>query len=514
MTDKKLNIKVTTTGASKSQKNLKGLSGSIKTLGKAALATGAAYFGARGLINGLKQSILLSAKMEGLRTGFDNLAKSAGFSAQTFSKLQKATDGTMGSMELMTQANNAMLLGIFDSEDQMAKMFDTAQRLAQALGKDAAFGVESLITGMGRQSKLMLDNLGIMVKAEDAYKRFADELNKTVSELTDQERKQAFVNEAMKEANKLVKNLGEEQLTTADAISKAGTAVDDLAEAIGERLAPLTRVLAENFTDFVNQLTALADKDIEFIGPILSDDVIALKEFRENLDGMSLEQLIFEMEFVNGQLINMSSESVGFDLLTSQANAAGYEVAALVQNIKLAGDAEIDFGQKIETVSTAHIDYLVNAGKLKREQLTQDLKSAALSGQTAIQAMKSVVRAETMEAVAGYLASVLKTVPFPGNLILAAAGGGVVAGLMDKALGSIPNKFATGADFVTSGATPMLVGESGPERVSVTPLTPGMNKNGPGGITLNIQGNMIGNESFVRDILIPEISNAQRMNLA
>jgi len=512
MADKKLNIKVSTTGAGKSQKNLKGLSGSINSLGKAALATGAAYFGARGLINGLKQSILLSAKMEGLRTGFDNLAKSAGFSAQTFSKLQKATDGTMGSMELMTQANNAMLLGIFDSEDQMAKMFDTAQRLAQALGKDAAFGVESLITGMGRQSKLMLDNLGIMVKAEDAYKGFADELNKTVSELTDQERKQAFVNEAMKEANKLVKNLGEEQLTTADAISKAGTAVDDLAEAIGERLSPLTRILAENFTDFVNQLTSLADKDIEFIGPILSDDVIALKEFRENLDGMSLEQLIFQMEYASGLLTNMSSGSTGFDLLAAKANAAAYEVSALTQNIRKAGDAEIDFGQKTETVSTAHVEYLNTIGKLKREQLTQDMKSAALSGQSAIEAMKSVVRAETMEAVAGYLASVLKTVPFPANLIFAAAGGGVVAGLMDKALGAIPNKFATGADFITSGPTPMLVGESGAERVSVTPLQ-GPNINGPqGGITLNISAPLI--DETVLDTIIPAIQRAQRMNLA
>ena len=55
----------------------------------------------------------------------------------------------------MTQANNAMLLGIFDNNDQMAEMFDIAQRLGAALGKDTLFGVESLVTGMGRQSKLM-----------------------------------------------------------------------------------------------------------------------------------------------------------------------------------------------------------------------------------------------------------------------------------------------------------------------------------------------------------------------
>lgn len=41
-----------------------------------------------------------------------------------------------------------------------------------------------------------------------------------------------------------------------------------------------------------------------------------------------------------------------------------------------------------------------------------------------------------------------------------------------------------------------------------------MNRSGSSGVTINVQGNMIGNESFVRDVLIPEISNAQRLNLA
>ena len=42
-----------------------------------------------------------------------------------------------------------------------------------------------------------------------------------------------------------------------------------------------------------------------------------------------------------------------------------------------------------------------------------------------------------------------------------------------------------------------------------------MNRSGSGsGVTVNIQGNMVGNESFVRDTLIPEITRAQRQNLA
>ena len=103
------------------------------------------------------------AKFETVKLGFDELGKSVGFSTEALTKLQTATDGTVTSMELMKQANNAMLLGIVQSEEQMAEMFDIAQRLAAAVGKDAKFGIESLTTGIGRQSRLMLDNLGIIV---------------------------------------------------------------------------------------------------------------------------------------------------------------------------------------------------------------------------------------------------------------------------------------------------------------------------------------------------------------
>ena len=41
-----------------------------------------------------------------------------------------------------------------------------------------------------------------------------------------------------------------------------------------------------------------------------------------------------------------------------------------------------------------------------------------------------------------------------------------------------------------------------------------MNKTGQGGVTVNIQGNMIGNDEFIRDNLLPQIAKAARQNLA
>ena len=112
-------------------------------------------------------------KFEQVKLGFDALTEAADLQGNVLDKLTEATDGTVTSAELMTQANNAMLLGIVDSTDQMADMFDIAQRLASAVGQDAAFGVQSLTTGMGRQSKLMLDNLGIIIDVNSVYEKHA-----------------------------------------------------------------------------------------------------------------------------------------------------------------------------------------------------------------------------------------------------------------------------------------------------------------------------------------------------
>ena len=78
---------------------------------------------------------------------------------------------------------------------------------------------------------------------------------------------------------------------------------------------------------------------------------------------------------------------------------------------------------------------------------------------------------------------------------------------------------ARGGSFVTEGEQFIKVGDNagGRERVTVTPLsTPnfgdavGNNE----GITVNIMGNVIGTQEFVRDNLLPEIENTIRNNLA
>jgi len=98
---------------------------------------------------------------------------------------------------------------------------------------------------------------------------------------------------------------------------------------------------------------------------------------------------------------------------------------------------------------------------------------------------------------------------------LVIASGAAQAGLI---AGQKPPAFARGGSFITGGQQMIMVGDNagGRERVDITPLSsPDFGDAGGGGsINVNIMGNVIGTQEFVRDSLLPEIENSIRRNLA
>ena len=280
MAIKDLLIKIGIKGDKKAEKGIKKVDSAFGGLAKSAMKIGAVFYAAKGIVAGLTKIVEISGQMQSVGAGFDNLTKSVGMSSSTLEKLQKATDGTVSSLDLMTMANNSLLLGITDSEDQMAEMFDIAQRLGSALGKDTLYGVESLVTGMGRQSKLMLDNLGIMVDVEKGNIAFAESIGKTVSELTDAEKKQAFNNATMKAAKDLVNKLGKEQLTTADRINVLKSSATNMAGALGNILTPAfdssLNIMADFSTKISETVAVLAELDLKATGENILKNADAL----------------------------------------------------------------------------------------------------------------------------------------------------------------------------------------------------------------------------------------------
>ena len=119
------------------------------------------------------------------------------------------------------------------------------------------------------------------------------------------------------------------------------------------------------------------------------------------------------------------------------------------------------------------------------------------------------------------------TNPVKSAAMMAAAGGlkglGIATGALGAAQAGIiagqqPPAFARGGSFITGGQQMIMVGDNpgGRERVDITPLSsPDFgDAGGSGSINVNIMGNVIGTQEFVRDNLLPEIENTIKRNLA
>jgi hypothetical protein len=99
-----------------------------------------------------------SAKIAREGQGIENAFKRIG-DAGLLQDLRNSVKGTVSDLELMQRAVQASNFEI--PLNQMSKLFQFATKRAQETGESVDYLVNSIITGIGRKSPLILDNLGI-----------------------------------------------------------------------------------------------------------------------------------------------------------------------------------------------------------------------------------------------------------------------------------------------------------------------------------------------------------------
>jgi hypothetical protein len=507
----------------KEQKDIKkqndGLKKSFSTIG-GVIATA---FSIQAIARFTQESIKLGSQTISLTRSFTNLGKGIGLNEQSLQKFRKATDGTVSDVDLMIQANNAMLLGVVQNEEEFSELIDSAQRLAKAVGKDTLFGIESLTTGIGRQSRLMLDNLGIIVKAEDAYKAMALATGKSVASLTDLERKQAFITATMESVRSKVANLGKEQLDATDATKKLTAAYKNLQGTIGKELQDEVEITSGFFanllstTDLLIQKIGLLNFATGNVAFGLAQANTEAKKAAEEGIGDFIDRLQRIPETDPMQQASAQAESFGRIQGNYQAhNDAMSAIDEDALNFRMGGLENEFFRREAfnKQVEQDMKEHRKAAKEAHEEKIAQNLEAAILQGQSAKQAGISVVKAEVAEAQAGLISSIMKSLPFPINLAVAAGAGSMIGKVTD----SLFSSFATGGSIITKGRTTLPIGggvvagdnASGMERIDFTPL-PAPSGANDRNITINISAPLV--DETVVDHIIPAIRRAEKLNL-
>lgn len=225
-------------------------------------------------------SIQAGMATERLGTATENLGRRFGVSgSQIVESIQEASLGTINEMDAMRAANQAMLLGVVKSEEEFAELARLGIVLGRAMGQDAKKSIEDITIGIGRQSRLILDNLGIIVSAEKANEKYAAAVGKSVSDLTEAEKAEAFRLEVLEQGRAKVAELGDVTLDAAGQVEQLTAKWQDFQAAFGGVLIQLGQASGGTggISGFIDKLTEGADawtgffKNIELVNAALQD---------------------------------------------------------------------------------------------------------------------------------------------------------------------------------------------------------------------------------------------------
>ena len=178
-------------GIAKARKTLEGFRQDNLTLGgiinqstKSVVAAAAQYASFAGIIgtvaSGMSEAIsqgsAMAKEMEGVSMAFERLNQPG-----LLDNLREATHGTVNDLELMKQAVKFDNFNL--SLEQMGTFLAFAQQQAKDTGQDVGYLVDSIVTGLGRKSLPILDNLGL--SAEEIRERMKEtgDMTKAVADI-------------------------------------------------------------------------------------------------------------------------------------------------------------------------------------------------------------------------------------------------------------------------------------------------------------------------------------------
>ena len=264
------------------------------------LATGAAMTFVNTIKDAAAQGIEMAKSGEGIRNAFERLNEPG-----LLDNLREATHGTVTNLELMKAAVkfNDFKLPV----EELGTMLAFAQQKAKDTGQSVDYMVDSIVTGLGRQSLMILDNLGLSATEIKEKMKETGDMTKAVGEIIREQMASAgdYVETAADRATKAdvdLKNAMEDLGRTLLPLQEQGVGMWDALEIgaiklLNEGITPLVPALinlketiggiAESisntsiFDGYVSALGAVADKATEMI-PGLGKVYMLLKAIRGN----------------------------------------------------------------------------------------------------------------------------------------------------------------------------------------------------------------------------------------
>ena len=224
------------------------------------------------------------AALRGISESFDNLTRSIGLASDALlNRLSKAAAGTIADFRLMTTANKALAgaVGEFGQRfgNALPRLLEIARTQARATGQSVAFLFQSLTDGIKRNTPLLIDNTGLVLKVGEANRRYAESVGKTVQELTAQERQIALLQATMQAGNRAIEAAGNIAETAAEKQQRAQAKISNILDQIGVAIQPAWEAVLDVINRVLTAIQHLVDAATPWLRAIASIVETALQKF-------------------------------------------------------------------------------------------------------------------------------------------------------------------------------------------------------------------------------------------
>lgn len=175
------------------------------------------------LVNG---GLEMAEQADGVTKAFNDLNQEG-----LLDNLRKATKGTVNDVQLMTAAVQANDFRI--PLEDLGKYLEFAQLKAQQTGQSVDYMTNSIVTGLGRKSPLILDNLGISAAEISEKTKQTGDFMKAVAEIVDTQLAEA----------------GETYISAADRAAQKTVELQNAQKALGDEILPLKEQWDDAYAD-------------------------------------------------------------------------------------------------------------------------------------------------------------------------------------------------------------------------------------------------------------------------
>ena len=209
---------------------------------------------------------------EKMAFGYEILKAKSSDVTDQLERASEASFGLVNKYDLVSSANKALSFGIDLSNGRLEKLIKLSTKTAMVMGTDTKSAFDDLIVGVARESKMILDNLGVMVNLQQVYGDYAKTLGITTKQLTKQQRQTALLDEVNRQLEKSTKAVTDEMVKQGTvgtrALKKVETAWQETKMGIAQGFVWLGETIGESFAILqigVEKAARLTKKDLDEI---------------------------------------------------------------------------------------------------------------------------------------------------------------------------------------------------------------------------------------------------------